>query len=60
MFTYSQHVIFTIFSLAQEFSSGLDHSIAEIFNSNTIRDTSSKTPLNEWPAGSRTRYIHNT
>ena len=51
--------------MAQQPNSDLGRLVAEISRSHTIRTrtqthTSSRTPLNEWSARHRGRYIHNT
>jgi hypothetical protein len=60
MFTYNWHNIFQFFFVAQDFNSSLDHLIVEVSNSQTIRHTPSKTPLNEWSVHSRACSINNT
>ena len=48
--------------MAQRFKSGLDRLIVEVSTPHTMRHTQTPggTPLNEWSAGRRGRYLHNT
>jgi hypothetical protein len=40
--------------------SGLGHPIVEVSRSQTVRHTAGRTPLNEWSAHRKGRYLHNT
>jgi len=50
------------FAVTQQPHSGLGRFIVQICRSHTFRHTRApgRTPLNEWPARGRGRYLHNT